>query len=116
MRGVDALLLLHGEMAECSEYIPSKFYEYLWMQRPILALVNRNPQMSAMLESRGHTAVVHGDRDALARAVEELYDRWRSAGLPDDPRPSPWTTAASVQQLLGWVGRVQAERKQGATT
>lgn len=116
MRGADVLLLLHGEMAECSEYIPSKLYEYLWMQRPVLAVVNRNPQMKAILASRDHLAVEHGDRDALARAIENLYDRWRSAGLPDDPRPSPWTTAASVHQLLGWVGQIAAGRKQGAAT
>jgi hypothetical protein len=33
MRSADVLLLLHGTDPLCAEYIPSKLYEYLWMQR-----------------------------------------------------------------------------------
>ncbi len=34
MNAVDCLLLLHGTVPFCEEYIPSKTYEYLWTQTP----------------------------------------------------------------------------------
>lgn len=107
MRSVDVLLLLHGEEPICEEYIPSKLYEYLWMQRPILATVHRNPQMAAMLREQGHAAVLTGmspgdDGAGLAGALEQLHDRWRATGLADNGRTSPYTTQAAVAQLLAW--------------
>lgn len=111
MRGVDVLLLLHGEEPICEEYIPSKVYEYLWMQRPILATVHRNSQMAAMLREQGHVAVQTGEPglDAttasreLALALEQMYECWRSPGLPDSGRSSPYTTQAAVGRLLDWA-------------
>lgn len=111
MRAVDVLLLLHGEEPICEEYIPSKCYEYLWMQRPILATVHRNPQMADMLRGQGHVAVLTGApgqgpdeaSHALAGELAHLYDRWHTDGLPDNGRLSPYTTRAAVEQLLAWV-------------
>ncbi|MDI1246518.1 MAG: hypothetical protein PSV24_14090 [Rhodoferax sp.] len=112
MRAMDVLLLLHGEEPICDEYIPSKCYEYLWMQRPILATVHRNPQMADMLRGQGHVAVLTGvtgqgpdqAAQALANELARLYDRWCSEGLPDSGRLSPYTTQAAVKQLLDDVG------------
>jgi glycosyltransferase involved in cell wall biosynthesis len=114
MRAVDLLLLLHGEEPICAEYIPSKLYEYLWMQRPILATVHHSPQMAAMLREQGHVAVPTGAGTAagqeLAAALEQFFDRWRSAGLPDSDRTSPYTTQAAVGQLLAWAAAVRRSR------
>jgi hypothetical protein len=110
MRAVDVLLLLHGEDPLCEEYIPSKLYEYLWMQRPILAVVHRNPQMAAMICDQGHVAVEAEGVSVipkLATALEQVFDRWRTQGLPDNGRDSPYTTAASVAQLLNWGAQCQ---------
>ena len=117
MRGADILLLLHGEDPLCEEYIPSKLYEYLWMQRPILSIVHRNPQMAAMIRGEGH-AVIETGRSAgdsapaavaqpLSVALEQLHARWRGAGLPDNGRDSPYTTQASSLQLVGWVRQLR---------
>ena len=111
MRGVDVLLLLHGEEPICEEYIPSKLYEYLWMQRPILATVHRNPQMAAMLRGEGHVVVQTGESgqgaeacaSEFSRGLVQLFDRWCGAGLPDSDRTSPYTTQAAVARLLDWV-------------
>ena len=110
MRAVDVLLLLHGEDPICSEYIPSKLYEYLWMQRPILAIVHRNPQMTTLVRGQGHVSILAGNgRDGsaadseLTLALEQLFDRWRTGGLADNGRISPYTTEASVGQLLAWA-------------
>lgn len=117
MRSVDVLLLLHGEDAMCSEYIPSKLYEYLWMQRPILAIVHCNPQMAALIRGQGHMAVISGhevDSKAvgaeLVLALEQLFDRWRTEGLADNGQASPYTTETAVRQLLGWVHQLSIGR------
>jgi hypothetical protein len=123
MRSADLLLLLHGEDAMCSEYFPSKLYEYLWMQRPILAVVHCNPQMASLLRGQGHAAVLSGENGAnssavnhaLAAALEQLFDRWRIGGLADNGQASPYTTEAAVTQLLGWVNHLSEKEMHMAT-
>ena len=107
MRSVDVLLLLHGQEPICAEYIPSKLYEYLWMQRPILATVYSNPQMAYMLQHAGHTAIetskqVNG-ANSLTNELTVLFERWKLYGLADNGAPSPYTTRAAVGQLVQWV-------------
>lgn len=104
MRSADVLLLLHGTEPICAEYIPSKLYEYLWMQRPILATVHGNAQMAELLRERGHSVIetlTAGAQDALTLATTQLVARWEINGLADKGLPSPYTTQASVSQLLG---------------
>ena len=118
MRAVDVLLLLHGQEPICAEYIPSKLYEYLWMQRPIVALVHCNAQMAQMIRGQGHVAVLSGVQGAsdadvdseLRAALSGLFDRWRTQGLPDNGRSSPYTTRSAVAQLLGWVKPLEEAR------
>ncbi|HUQ29315.1 MAG TPA: hypothetical protein VM051_12030 [Usitatibacter sp.] len=103
MNAVDCLLLLHGTEASCAEYIPSKLYEYLWTQRPILALAWRNPQMTRMLEALGHSVVAADDAAAVEDALGRLISRWRRSDLPDSGRASPYTVEAAVRQLVAWA-------------
>jgi glycosyltransferase involved in cell wall biosynthesis len=107
MRSVDVLLLLHGQEPICAEYIPSKLYEYLWMQRPILATAYSNPQMAYILRHAGHTAIetskqVNG-ATSLANELTVLFERWKHYGLADNGMPSLYTTRAAVGQLVQWV-------------
>jgi hypothetical protein len=107
MRSADVLLLLHGQEPICAEYIPSKLYEYLWMQRPILATVYSNPQMVHMLRNAGHTAIETSKQDnganSLANELTVLFERWKLYGLADNGAPSSYTTKAAVGQLVQWV-------------
>ena len=116
MRQCDVLLLVHGEEAICEEYIPSKVYEYLWMQRPIVATVHDNPQMAEILREQGHwvaqSSLHHGGSELaapeMARHVQDLWGQWRADGLQDSGRVSPFTTRASTSQLVGWAGTIGA--------
>jgi len=92
--------LLHGTIPVCEEYIPSKMYEYLWTQRPILALVWHNPQMERMLRELGHWAVKSDDAESVASALEELHARWMRDGLDDSGAPSPYTSEAITRQII----------------
>jgi glycosyltransferase involved in cell wall biosynthesis len=107
MRSADVLLLLHGVEPICAEYIPSKMYEYLWMQRPVLALVHCNDQMRGILESSGHhvinttTTQVLAVETALLQSLTDFLKRWEAYGLPDVVEHSTLTTQRAVIQLLG---------------
>jgi len=110
MHNSDVLLLLHGTDLICAEYIPSKLYEYLWMQRPILALVHENPQMAEMLVAQHHT-VIRTDRHtetgdqtnvALSEAIIALADAWRRQEDRMNIFTSPYSTRAAVRQMLEW--------------
>jgi hypothetical protein len=103
MNAADCLLLLHGTVPFCEEYIPSKMYEYLWAQRPILALVWHNPQMERMLRELGHWAVTADNATEVTSALEELYVRWVKNNLPDSKIPSPYTTYNAVQNIHSWT-------------
>lgn len=117
MRSVDVLLLLHGEEPICAEYIPSKLYEYLWMQRPIMAIVHQNPQMVSILRTEGHMTVLSGDHDLeestvtneLVAAIEKLLDHWQRSSLPDSGKTSPYTTAQAVARIRDWVTQLKGK-------
>lgn len=109
MRTADVLVLQHGVEAFCEEYIPSKLYEYLWMKRPILGLVYRNPQLSRLLSELGHPVVQADDVTALTEALKALYLQWQQAGLPDLQQDSPYTTANAVQRLLGFANSLAGD-------
>lgn len=49
MQTSDFLLLLHGDYEGCSEYIPSKLYEYWWSDRPVIACTYINPQLDQLI-------------------------------------------------------------------
>jgi glycosyltransferase involved in cell wall biosynthesis len=110
MQTVDALLLLHGLGSDCEEYIPSKFYEYLWTERPILGLVWNNEQLAGMLRERGHWAVAADDASGAAGALEALVARWLTNDLADSGKASPYTPSAAVAQMIGWVDEVRRRR------
>ena len=115
MNTVDCLLLLHGTEVFCEEYIPSKFYEYLWTQRPILGLIWRNPQLEAMLRDLGHQAVSADDVEGVCSALVALFDRWIGNGLADSGQASPYTAEAATKQLVSWARGVSGKHSRTET-
>jgi hypothetical protein len=65
MQQVDALLLLHGDTAECPQYIPSKLYDYFWTRRPVFALTHHNPQLDELVRAHGGQVSPTTDRQAV---------------------------------------------------
>jgi hypothetical protein len=77
----DALLLLQG--ASCNHQIPAKAYEYLRLNRPILALTPPESDTSALLrECHGATIVGLEDEDAIHGALPAFLGSVRSASHP----------------------------------
>lgn len=113
MEASDCLLLLHGEDAFCEEYYPSKFYEYLWTQRPILGLVWRNPELEKLLRDQGHYAANAESVDSVVAQLEALLDRWQRGELGDSGKASPLSVAAAVDVMLDWCTEALARRPPG---
>ena len=81
MQEADILILLHGCDEWCSEYIPSKFYDYLWAGRPIWAITHRNPQLDQMLRDRGSYLSADGDDEGIANTLEQIWLDWKAKQL-----------------------------------
>ena len=99
MQSADVLILLHGNDEWCAEYIPSKFYEYLWTGRPIWGITHRNPQLDQMLEERGAYLSQEGDQLGIATALERIWLDWRQHNL-HQPSGTPMGVDEAVQKIL----------------
>ena len=81
MQEADVLILLHGNDEWCAEYIPSKFYDYLWTGRPIWGITHRNPQLDQMLLERGAYLSAEGNSETISVALERIWLDWNSKCL-----------------------------------
>lgn len=85
MHEVDCLLLVHGNIEDCREYIPSKLYEYFWAGRPIIALTYKNPQLDRMLDERKSYVAASDRQDEIVAAIKKAYGDWKEDRLPQSP-------------------------------
>ncbi len=99
MHQVDALLLLHGTTADCAEYIPSKFYDYLWAERPVVGLVHINPQLTRLILDHGGYAAEVERHEEVQRMLVRIFQDWRDDRLQGSPLP-PIGTAQAVNAIL----------------
>ena len=102
MQEADVLILLHGNDEWCAEYIPSKFYEYLWTGRPIWAITHRNPQLDQMLQDRGAYLSLEGDKAGISVALERIWLDWQQKQLRK-PGGEPLGVKQAVYKILSEV-------------
>lgn len=102
MQEADVLILLHGNDEWCAEYIPSKFYEYLWTGRPIWGITHRNPQLDEMLSDRGAYLSHEGDNAGINMAVERIWLDWSERKLIE-PKWQPLGVNQAVFKILSEV-------------
>ncbi len=81
MQEADCLLLAHGHIPECAEYIPSKLYEYFWAQRPIFGMTHRNAQINQLIKERQGYVAESTDIDAITIAITQIFQDWRNGYL-----------------------------------
>ena len=104
MKEADVLILLHGNDEWCAEYIPSKFYEYLWAGRPIWGITHRNPQLDGMLLERGAYLSHEGDSAGIKMALERVWLDWHGKQLPI-PSGKPIGVGQAVATILNIVNK-----------
>lgn len=104
MQEADILILLHGNDEWCAEYIPSKFYDYLWSGRPIWGITHRNPQLDQMLLERRSYLSADGDEVGIAMALERIWFDWRQKQLLQ-PVWNPIGVDQAVSSILSHIAQ-----------
>ena len=99
MQAADILILLHGNDEWCAEYIPSKFYDYLWAGRPIWGITHRNPQLDQMLLERGAYLSPQIEIREIESALERIWLDWKNRKLIQ-PSWSPIGVGQAVCTIL----------------
>ena len=102
MQNADVLILLHGNDEWCAEYIPSKFYEYLWADRPIWGITHRNTQLDQLLSERGAYLSLLGNSDSINMTLERIWLDWRQKRL-SSPVGKPIGVGQAVTTILDIV-------------
>lgn len=102
MQNADVLILLHGNDEWCAEYIPSKFYEYLWANRPIWGITHRNTQLDQMLSERGAYLSLQDDTAGINMALERIWLDWEQKRL-SSPEGQPIGVRQAVTTILDTV-------------
>ncbi len=101
MKKMDVLILVHGnDLFRCNEYIPSKLYDYMLVQRPILGLTHAGSELQQMLEQTGLVAADSRNPDGIKTKLNTLIEQWKNTGLPDLEHASPLTVEGAVRQLM----------------
>jgi hypothetical protein len=98
MQAADVLILLHGNTEWCAEYIPSKFYDYLWAGRPIWGITHRNPQLDQMLLDRRSYLTADSKDESIAMTLEKIWLDWQQKQLLE-----PIGKPIGVDQAVGSI-------------
>lgn len=118
MARADVLLLPHGEIDNCAEYIPSKLYEYFWAQRPILGLTHLNPQIDSMILARGGYVASAVSNQEIQQSILAAYTDWQEAksGSAFAADGQPWRASVPPIGVEGCVNELlQAMHERGIT-
>ena len=70
------LLIPHGDDKECLEYIPSKFYDYLWANRPIVVFSSGNRQFERLINERGGWFLDSSKQSEIMSFLDEVTSKW----------------------------------------
>ena len=104
MRAADALLLSAPEGPHAESVIPAKLFEYLAAGRPILMVGPANGAAEELVRKHRAGLISGFDESAVARALGELYDAWRS-GRPhrgcDPNQLQPYSRLELTRKLAG---------------
>jgi glycosyltransferase involved in cell wall biosynthesis len=103
--GADGLLLLQA--ACCDHQIPAKAYEYLRLNKPILALTTQTGDTAALLrQSGGATIVDLEDENAIYDAVPEFLRHVRRGAHPLPGNSAAYSRQSQAKQLAACLDRV----------
>ncbi|MFC2130936.1 glycosyltransferase [Bacteroidota bacterium] len=80
------LLLVVDESKESSEIVPGKVYEYIGVQRPIIAIAPHDGAIATLIEETKSGHVAHQTEIELtAEIIEDYYKQWESDNWDYNP-------------------------------
>lgn len=80
MNAGDALLVIDTDF-ETSPFLPSKIFDYLMFDRPIVAVTPEGSETRHFLNSLGYETAAPGDINGLKQLISRLINRWKSNDL-----------------------------------
>jgi len=105
----DCLLLLQA--ACCDHQIPAKAYEYLRLNKPILALTTQTGDTAALLQQAGGATIVGlEDENAIYQALPEFLRQVRTGGHPLAGSLDSYSRRSQAKQLATCLDQVLHER------
>jgi glycosyltransferase involved in cell wall biosynthesis len=105
MHESDFLLLIHGDTDWCSEYIPSKVYEYFYANRPILAVTHLNQELDQIILDRNGYVAKANDLNSIELAISNAYEDWR-INKKYQPFYPPFNVTDCVEKIIDRVGLI----------
>jgi glycosyltransferase involved in cell wall biosynthesis len=105
MHESDFLLLIHGDTDWCSEYIPSKVYEYFYANRPILAVTHLNQELDQIILDRNGYVAKANDLNSIELAISNAYEDWR-INKKYQPLYPPFNVTDCVEKIIDRVGLI----------
>jgi len=84
MDNSDALLLLSSN-SKGSEVFPAKIYEYIYLRKPILAVIEQRGELSGFLEKYGNSyTAVASENNSISGALQSLLSDWQNGSLTNE--------------------------------
>lgn len=105
MQQSDILLLLHGNTEWCSEYIPSKLYDYFWTSRPIWAITYKNIQLNNLIQERGGYISDSTITNSIYTELIHVWHDWERHDLMQ-PKLLPITVEIACRQIISQVNNL----------
>lgn len=109
MKQADILLLIQDREEFSKETIPSKSYEYLLSNRPILGLIYRNQELHQMLTDLGHRSVDANCVEGVKEGLTAMIEQWRCDKF--NLKPSPYTVSEAVSEIVKIAGKMVEHKK-----
>ena len=81
MLGADVLLLLIGDREDHTITYPSKLFEYVFVNRPILAISSRGPVPELVKSAKLGFSYKPTEKDSVSQCILSLYSRWQAGTL-----------------------------------
>jgi hypothetical protein len=93
---------MHGDTDWCSEYIPSKVYEYFYANRPVLAVTHLNQELDQIILDRNGYVAKTINLDSIELAISSAYQDWRT-NKKYQPTYPPFNVNDCVEKIIDRV-------------
>ena len=108
MHQCDVLLLIHGNESICDDYIPSKLYEYLLTQRPILGIASKQSELGSILSNLGHSIVEADQFYEIKSIIKKYTSNWEKSIMTSVQSNNGFTVEKSVEKIIKIAGSIPA--------
>lgn len=110
MQEADILLLLHGNSEWCREYIPSKLYDYFWVDRPIWVISNVNNQLDRLARERNLYLSNVMQALSIQQELTKIWKDWTNQNLLFRDL-KPITVESAVKKILDEVQKLNKKNE-----